>query len=167
MKTVNYINLTNGIEALGRVDNPRFLRIQSSHCESKQWEAILNSASDDLLLNLAIGNDCFIYDYSNKNKMPKSLKQGLYWIQYCLYRAWLPFNMYTPKIKGHDLTKYYSKQYKKLSRKTLKRIKYFRKFLNTDILWINYGYGKTVHDGDYKYFREKLINDTKRNEIGS
>lgn len=159
METINYINLTNGIEALPAVKNPRFLRIQSSHCEAKQWESILNSASDDFLLNLAIGNDCFIYDYSNKDKIPKSFYLGINWIQYCLFKTWLPFIEYTPKIKGHNVTEYFNKQYKKLSRKTLKRIKYFKKFLNIDDIKIYFGYKQTTHDGDYNYYRRTLLNE--------
>ena len=62
--TRHYINLSNGIEAIGPLleagllpDHVRFCRVQSSHCEAQDFHAILQNLDHDLLMHLALGFD--------------------------------------------------------------------------------------------------------------
>ena len=62
----HFINLTNGIEAIPFLDNYEFVRIPSTYCEAKAWDKLMLSLDSNFLMNLAVGNTCIIYDYSQK-----------------------------------------------------------------------------------------------------
>jgi len=55
----HYINLTNGIEAVPRLQRlglpHSFLRLPSTRCEQQQFEALVNDLDADLLMRLALG----------------------------------------------------------------------------------------------------------------
>ena len=54
-------------------------------------------------MNLAVGNTCIVYDYSQNKEMPRALYQGLEYIKFILYKRW--FNM-GPKEAMVNLQKY-------------------------------------------------------------
>ncbi len=157
----NYINLTNGIEALERwyLPNYTFIRIKSTYCEQKAWDSLILELDNDLLMNLALGNECYIFDYSNKHLTPRSIWQGIPFIRYCLSVCWLDKE---PKIivREHNVTNYLRGCYYKLSKRTKAKLKYFKKFLNTDTINLHHISSRTTHDGDYIYYRELIINNT-------
>ena len=71
--TRHYINLSNGIEAIGPLleagllpDHVRFCRVQSSHCEAQDFNAILQNLDHDLLMHLALGFDVRVYDFGSR-----------------------------------------------------------------------------------------------------
>lgn len=83
---INYINLTNGIEVLPVLtDEFKFIRIQSTACEQKLWDRIIQDLDYDFLLNAAIGNECVIYDYGAKKPIPRAIYQGVEFIKYVLH----------------------------------------------------------------------------------
>ena len=71
--TRHYLNLSNGVEAIeGLVhqcgvppDVLRFCRIQSSHCEQRDFVSVLDSLDPDLLMHLALGYRVRIYDFGS------------------------------------------------------------------------------------------------------
>src|SRR5574340_1552415 len=66
-KDVIYLNLTNGLEALPLfADNYKIICIQSTACEQKRWDYILADLDYNLLFDLALGNNCFIIDYTQR-----------------------------------------------------------------------------------------------------
>lgn len=77
MKKINYINLTNGIEVIPMLDylneDYRFIRIQSSILERKQWDKFIQDLDYDFLMNLALGNFCYVYDYGANKPDRKSV----------------------------------------------------------------------------------------------
>lgn len=87
---INYINLTNGIEVLPVLtDEFRFIRIQSTACEQKLWDRIIQDLDYDFLLNAAMDNECVIYDYGAKKPIPRAIYQGVEFIKYVLHKHWL------------------------------------------------------------------------------
>ena len=105
----HYITLTNGIEALPLLidggggagiprDAVRFCRIQSSHCEARDFAAVLGSLDDDLLLHLALGVRCRVYDFGSRRKrwpgeglglmVPSALWWGVEVARYVLTKLW-------------------------------------------------------------------------------
>jgi len=165
MKIKYYLNLTNGIEFLNYADlcehDIGFIRIQSTACEQKRWEFILNDLDYDFLLNLALGRMCVVVDYSNKNnnKKCRAVWQGLEWIKFVLFRVWFNVDCIV-FVAGKECTKYFNEQYRKLDRKTTTRLKYFKKFLitnpATNSIRIYHFTEKTENDGNYDYFRKVL-----------
>jgi hypothetical protein len=166
MKTVHYINLTNGIEALRRhkdaIDSFRFMRLQSTACEQKRWSFILDTLPDDLYMNLVLGNRCIVYDYSplTSNRPPRALWQGLEFVRYVVTKEWFGCNLSSPFSDTRKMISYFKEQYNKLPRPTLRRIKYYKKFKLDHVDKINllYVWGKTAHDGDYSWYKNLIEN---------
>jgi hypothetical protein len=156
-KVIYYINLTNGIEMIDKLElrDYRFMRIQSTACEQKRWDFILQDLDYDFLMNLALGNPVVVYDLSSKKYMPRSIYQGIPWIKYALNRVW--FKKETEVyVKSNNVTDYFKNIYNGLDKKTLVKLKYFRKFLFTSKLNL-YAYStKTDNDGNFEYFRKVL-----------
>jgi hypothetical protein len=152
----NFVNLTNGIEAIPMIEEPfAFIRIQSTACEQKRWAHILNDLDYTFLLPISLGYSVTIYDFGARKAVPRAIYQGVEWIKYALNRRWLD-EEYAPIVRGHNCARYFDECYRKLDDKTLKRLDYFRKFLNTDKIVINTVTNQTVHDGDYSFYASIL-----------
>jgi len=153
-----YINLSNGVEFLNdpvvRMNNINtiFMYLPSSLCEAKRFDLILERVSDDLLLHLALGVECYIFDASTKDRKPKALRVGVQWIKYVLSRVW--FDKEITLEKG--MHKAFAEYYKKLKRTTIKRIKYYKKYLHTDKINLHCIYSKTELDSKHGRIAEQI-----------
>jgi len=141
----HFINLTNGIEFLPKVSDPNFIRIQSTWCEQKQWDRLLQDLDYNLLLWLSQGYPCVIWDTSSTKEVPRAIYQGVELIRYVLNRRW--FDRITiPWVKTYNCSDYFDKVYDRLEDKTKKKLDYFKKFLNTDEVLLGSACGRTNHD---------------------
>ena len=158
MKTINYINLTNGIqfiEDFGLTDY-RFIRIQSTHCEQKMWEEIIMSISDDFLMSAAIGHECVVYDCGANKNVPRAVWQGLEWIKFVIHLRWCGVEC-PPVGRARACKDYFKAEYCKLSKKAKGRIDYFKKFRNGYIN-IKSITKPTCHDNDSDFYRKIILN---------
>lgn len=166
-KTFHYINLTNGIEAIPELPEPiqnrhefRFLRIQSTVCEQHLWNKLLLELSDDLLMNLALGHTCIIYDYGARKPIPKAIYLGVAFIRYVLARRWLAIipEAVIERKDGKDITcnKIFDHYYRNLSRPAKRKIDYFLPYLHTDAILLYAATNETVHDNEKDYYRAIL-----------
>lgn len=149
-----YLNLTNGIEFLEKnnIQNLQFVRLQSTACEQKRWEFILQDLDYSFYLNLAIGNTCIIIDYSARKQVPRSIYQGLEWIKFVLYKVWYGID-YIPFVNGNNCEKYFEQQYMCIKKsKAIKKVKYFKKFLNSNNIKIDVITGNTNNDSKHQYY---------------
>jgi len=128
-----YYNLTNGLHFNNRNKPFGFIRIQSTACEQKRWDFIIQDLDNDFLYNLAIGNICIVYDLSEKKKETRALYQGLEWIKYVLYWRWFG-RYYIPKVRECDCSKYFLGCYMALEDRTKKKIDYFKKFITGEVI---------------------------------
>jgi len=152
--TLHYINLTNGLEFIDDLAPPlRFTRIQSTACEQKRWAQIINDLDNDLLVNLALGNECIIYDCGQKGT-PRAIWQGVPWIRYALTRAGLRRECPCLVRGGVNCMAYFNKIYGEVYPQFAPRLKYFGKFLNTDEIRITGKWKNTINDGKYEYYAE-------------
>lgn len=76
-------------------------------------------------------------------------------IKFVLYKIWLDED-YKPFVNGHDCSDYFKNEYNKLDDKTKKKLRYVKKFLNTNKLDILCICKQTKHDGDYSYYADML-----------
>eukprot|EP00918_Siedleckia_nematoides_P099243 GHVU01217145.1.p1 GENE.GHVU01217145.1~~GHVU01217145.1.p1 ORF type:complete len:481 (-),score=58.39 GHVU01217145.1:267-1709(-) len=97
-----FINLSNGIELIPRVtqvlgipaSSLSYVRLQSTHCEGGHLNEFLNSVDSNLLLALAMGFPCFVFDCGSRDQsgVPRALWMGLKFIRFsCIYvwfRGW-------------------------------------------------------------------------------
>lgn len=163
MKTIHYVNLTNGIEALPLPD-ARFVRIRSTWCEQKRWADMIFELETDLLWNLAMGNRCLVYDFSNGARgVPRSIWQGLEWIRFVVSCSWGLKGR--ASVRGVDVTDYFSTEYRRLTDRHRKRISYFKKLLPCDRVLLEGIPGKTTHDGDFEHYSRLAL--LKRDLLGT
>ncbi len=151
-----FINLTLGLEHLELYRHlffDGFTRLQSSHLETKQFQRFIQEVCNNILMHLALGRKVCIFDCTSRKKkgnVSRALWQGIPWITYCLERAW--FNRETSAKYGMHC--HFKEQYESMDRPTKQRLKYYRKFLNTDKIDLGYICDGTDNDGNCEYYQE-------------
>lgn len=158
-----FFNLTNGIEWLPLLSfgaqkcHYNYIRLQSTWCEQHRWDDILADLDYTFLLHLRVRGIAYVFDCSQKNSLSRALYQGLTWVQYALNRYWYNNGeraiMKTPYDKM-DVTDYFDKEYKKLSKRTLAKLNYLKKFTGYGKVYIVPHCMRTTHDGDYEFYDE-------------
>lgn len=162
---INYINLTNGIESLLKLPTGfRFIRIQSTICEQKKWDRLIQDLDYDFLLNVAIGNECVIYDYGARKPIPRAVYQGVEFIKYALYKRWLNQEYLTDCNRSNgehirkDCNSYFESCYKNLEDRTKKKLDFFKPYVVGEIK-IATVTDVTTHDGDREFYRNILLRE--------
>lgn len=160
-KEKHFINLTNGIEVLNSTCPPdiseiSFIRILSSRCEARKWDTLLMDLDNNFLMYLALGYTCIIYDYSSHKKVPRACYQGMEWIKYALNRNWFKQNN-DAYIHKHNCREYFDRCYNNLLSPTRRKLRYFKKFLNTSKLNLLWLCNPTKNDGNYDYYKKILL----------
>lgn len=172
-KTIRFLNLTNGLEKLPTLRKLRleinFIRIQSTTIERKCWIKLLTDLDHNLLFNLAIGNECIVWDCGTNREISKTIYLGVPLIRYCLSRYWLevtPDNIFrigrTGTITNQKLDNYFDEIYKELfvfnstkEKELMKtKLRYYRKFLLTKEIKLIGCSISTANDGNYNYFKK-------------
>ena len=161
-KITNYLNLTNGLEYINEIPNYKLVRIQSTYCEQKLFGRMIQDLDYNFLFDIAQGNIVRIYDTSSNKKQSRALYQGIEFIKYTLNRRWLNKNV-SAYVKGMNVTDYFNVKYNSLNTTAKKKLDYVKKFLNTDKINIEKYCKKSLHDGEWKYFKN-LLNEEKNNE---
>ncbi len=92
---IHYLNLTNGLGFCPELraqskngENLRVIRIQSTTIERKNWIKLFMDLDHDFLFNLAIGNECTVYDMGTNRPLSKTIRYGIPLIRYILSRFW-------------------------------------------------------------------------------
>lgn len=165
MKQKIFINLTNGIEAIAKynllIDDIDFIRIQSSHCESHQFEKILNEIDHNFLMSLALGYNCIVYDFGANSDIPKAIYMGLSWLDYVLNLRWFNSDKII-RCKGNIMNEFFARHYHNLPQTSLKRIDYYKRFLLTNSIKITAVAGSTFMDNKWDYYTEIIENLIKK-----
>ena len=156
MKVVKYLNLTNGLEYLKEIKDYKIVRIQSTICEAKNWDKLIQDLDYNFLMDLAQGNKIEIYDTSSKKRISRALFQGVEFIKYALNRRWFDNENAQAMVKEQNVTAYFKHEYERLSKNAKSKLDYIKKFLNANEVNIETFCRKTEHDGDYIYFKELL-----------
>lgn len=156
----SYLNLTNGIEFLEDSSNIdfKFIRIQSTACEQHMWDKIILDLDYNFLLDLALGYKVIVYDTSSKKKESRAMYQGLKFVEYILNRIWFDKSI-DIEVKNINVKKYFEKEYQNLSEAAIKKVKYIKKFLDTDKVYLTSVCKSTLHDGDYDYYKSVLTSN--------
>ena len=153
MNTRHFINLSSGLdwmpEFAGRSD-VSFIRVQSTWCEQKRWDDLLRDIDSNLLMHLALGYECIIYDASAKRDMSRALWQGIEMLRYCLSAAWgLPYDPPSNMRGIEHAASYFHDVWSSLDTHTKRKLRYFSKFLHTDELKLRQVCRRTNLDGRY------------------
>lgn len=158
-----YLNLTNGLEYLKELPSYKwkFVRIQSTKCEQKDWNFIIEDLDYGFLFDVAGGEIVYVFDKSERKEMSKALYQGLEWIKYVLNRRWYG-KIIVPKVKRNNVSIYFNTQYNKLSRRAKKKLDYVKKFVTSNYINIvPIQTSKSTYSNDLEMFKS-LLEKTKR-----
>ncbi|CAM9349177.1 unnamed protein product [Phaeothamnion confervicola] len=167
----HFINLTNGIEAIplltaGSIQLAEigFIRIQSSKCEASHFVGVLEDLDTTLLMNLAIGHLCVVYDFGSRGTqwpdgavgVPRALWWGLAWISYVLARLWRLPHRPSPVVRGYNVAPAWDAEFRAIPKALRKRLVYFRRFVRCDRIHLYGVYCPTDHDGDTDRYAEMV-----------
>ena len=138
----HYINLTNGIEWIPRLQVPySFCRITSTDIEKGNWVAVLRDLDADLLLNLALGHTCHVYDCGTRRVMSKTITKGLPYILSSLHNIWNGFDIVADTADKREMKR---------------KLRYFNRYYrNTPIQMVGHCFA-TDNDGDREYYTDLL-----------
>jgi hypothetical protein len=165
-KVRHFCNLSNGIEAVASLihkcgvpgDEIRFVRIQSSHCEAKDYAGVLSNLDHDFLLHLALGYQCRVYDFGSRAKrwpshgldlmVPSAIWWGLEITRYALTKLWhLSDGGERLVLHGHDATELVEQVIQTLPKPVSRKLRYYRNFVSTDTLRLDGIFAQTDLDG--------------------
>ena len=168
----HFINLKNGVEAIPTlravgIDDYAFVRIQSTLCEVGDMEKMLLELDANLLVSLALGYSCVVYDFGSRDKkrgVPRALWYGLEFTRFALNRYWFDGEecSHSPVLRGKRVDGDFRHKLSSLSKSAKKRIKYYRKFVPQEVLDTYPGvrlvgaYAATTKDDDEGFYAETL-----------
>jgi hypothetical protein len=187
-KCKHFINLTNGIEALPRLHrlgiNPHgYARLTSTSLEQQRFESLANDLDPNLLLHLALGECCLLYDFGSRNKgtgASRAIWYGGEFIRYILNRLWLDLDPVDTRVflRGFNAAPEFERIIKNFDKSSRKRIKYYKKYIPSGKLLLQqkeeepeedgrqqlrqkgvqlFGvYAPTMHDNDSQFYQDTL-----------
>ena len=169
-KQINFLNLSNGTEAITEIKAPfSFIRIQSTTLERKDYIKLFLDLDHNFLLHLALGYHCIVHDRGTNRKNSKVISRGIPIIEYVLNRYWYGIEekcwfKQRNGVSFLDETGYASSIYDFLfvydsnteKQKVKTKLKYYKKFLNSDRVHLQGESVSTKNDGNYPYFFELL-----------
>jgi hypothetical protein len=145
---IEVVNLTNGLycphldnkHPAYPIGNYRYSRIQSTHCEMKQWDEMVNTSfGPDLWLHLAMGHHLVVHDYSERpwkkdpaiRRETRACWQGVNFIRYVAERCWgMPITPSYGRNSQWEMTEYFEEAWYTLKSTTTHRVKYYNKHRN-------------------------------------
>ena len=128
-KQIHVANLTNGLFCphIEDIDNLRYSRIQSTHCEQKRWAQVVQGAGPDILMNLALGHSVIVHDKSERRHETRACWQGLAFIRFACETRWgLPVSPVLDNRPG--MTAYFREVLNRIGEPTLRLIDYYQRF---------------------------------------
>lgn len=173
----HFINLKNGVEAIPTlravgIDDYAFVRIQSTLCEAGDMEKMMLELDANLLVSLALGHSCVVYDFGSRDKkrgVPRALWYGLEFTRFALNRYWfdgddtaVTTDRCGPVLRGKRVDADFRRKLASLSKSAKKRIKYYRKFVPPEVRATYPGvrlvgaYAATAKDDDEGFYAETL-----------
>lgn len=173
----HFINLTNGLEALPlllqngvSMNEISYIRIQSTHCESRNYFAILENLDNNLLMSLALGQYCVLYDFGSRGTgalipdddvrsgIPRAWWLGTEWIRHVLSDVWNleDKDAQFRNVRGYNSKVIFDEQLELMPKALRRRLKYFRPYLQTKKLYMFPLYSKTDKDGEKDFYAQTL-----------
>ena len=137
---VHFLNLSRGaLCPCGRGNRPdvRYVRIQSTACEQKRWGPLLDTLGAGLLMPLARGSTCVVHDCSERERVPRSIWQGVEWIRWVCEAVWNRRHTDSIVRGGHNAKGYWAAELLKLPDTTVNMLRYYRR-------WREYAEGTEV-----------------------
>lgn len=129
---IHFINLTRGLYCphLGGTGPERehYCRIQSTHCEQKNWPGVVHGAGPDLLILAAAGADITVHDCSENDHETRAMWQGLAFVRRACETLWgAPLTSINGR-GGYPMQLYFDGEVVKLPDPVIAYVRYYRKW---------------------------------------
>lgn len=164
--SVVFVNLTAGLEWLPELrelglglGELRFCRLPSSLCEQGLYNEFLARVPDEMLLRLALGQRVAVLDTSSRWSfgVSRALWQGLAYLAYVLNALWFGERCAPRHPKGFALPiEVFERALRRMPDPLKRRIEYYRHFLATDRIELLGISRRSLHDGDWSWYRAVL-----------
>jgi len=166
----HFVNLKNGVEALPTlrrmgVSSFTYIRIQSSLLEAGNVEKMVLELDSSLLLALALGRSCFVWDYGSRDVNPlksngnsRALWYGAEFVRYATRKEWFGNTSVPPVLRGKNVERDFATKLTMLSRGAKRKLRYYRQFIPDDVDDVRLlgVYKATTHDDDNEFYRDVL-----------
>jgi len=182
--TKHFFNLTNGIEAIEEIEeidnkNINFIRIQSTTLEKHNWYKFFIDIDHNLLMWLALGAKCKVYDFGANRPKSKVIYMGVPILEYCLNKYWFGYEadkviigrkpgnhkLYIDKEIYNKYFMYHSESVLDAKIQITSKYKYYRKFIhNINKVNIEGISNSTTHDSDVSYYNQ-ILNNLRSNSV--
>lgn len=139
----HFVNLTNGLEWINDLPSYSFLRIESTAIEREEWTRILNDLDANFLMCLALGRECHVYDCGAGREVSKTISVGLPYIKNILTDLWLRDKEAVALTDEERAAK--------------RKIKYYKRYLNTKKIHLVGHSRYTENDGDKELYRSLIV----------
>ncbi len=139
----HFINLTNGLEWKDELPNFSFVRIESTAIEKSDWDRILRDLDANLLMSLALGHECHVYDCGTNRIVSKTISVGVPFIRDFLHKFWIDCDNFEARTL--------------LKRELKRKLLYYRRYLDTTEIRLFGHSRKTTNDGNKVYYRELAV----------
>jgi len=147
IERVPYLNLTNGLEFIDEVDDPRLVRMQSTHLEQKLLWRFIVETDYQFLIDAALRGVNF-YDCGSRNgAVSRAQWLGIPWLRYAYARRNNEAVHADSKFKSFFEQVYSSRD--AIARQAIQKLDYVSKMTAKDFLDIrNFSKASTL-DGQY------------------
>mmetsp|Transcript_27290 Transcript_27290/g.50946 ORF Transcript_27290/g.50946 Transcript_27290/m.50946 type:complete len:180 (-) Transcript_27290:86-625(-) len=126
---------------------------------------VLGSLDHNLLLHLALGHVCLMYDLGSRDMywpggvkgIPRAIWWGVEWTRFALSSCW---KLVMPDfvLRGNNVAEMFRRRLLGVSKKVKKKLRYYRTYLRTDRIHFYGVYRQTFHDNDSEFYRDHLWN---------
>ena len=152
----NFVNLTNGIEAIPNLlPDWSAVRIQSTTIEKKNWPLLFSDLDHNFLFWLSQGVECHVWDFGCRREVSKVVGIGLPLINRMVNYVWNDVESTDPlfleatwRILERSMTE--------TSQQAKRKLRYYRQIKNCGMVQL-FGHSQaTDRDGDWEYYRKLL-----------
>lgn len=137
---IHFVNLTRGLYCPHLAQHPlldgrgmpmavHYTRIQSTHCEQKNWPGVIYGAGPDLLVRIAQGDEIVVHDKSENDHETRAMWQGLKFIRRACETLW-DLSPLSPVFGrgGLPMEQFFDGAIARLDRPEANYLRYYRRF---------------------------------------
>lgn len=143
MRTVHFLNLTNGLEWADAIETYSFIRVESTAIEKNDGPRILRDLDANFLMELASGSDCHFYDCGTRRETSKTVSVGVPFILGVLTDLWIGSEPFVARTSE--------------ARAVKRKLQYFGRYLNASALRLTGHSRSTQRDGDKPFYRNLAL----------
>lgn len=161
-----YLNMTNGLQALPILGElgiePRFVNIQSTALEQKNYDSVIDRLGPDVIMDCALGYRVAVVDYGTRKELSRAVYSGIPVVRYTMDRIWygrrpdkvfqhMRSTRHEPLNIAGQLADIYERRLDAKSKAYIRRFSHYAASPETGVMLEGISI-PTSHDGDAAYY---------------